>query len=61
MCLMAVAAFVIVAPALGADKPPNLSGKWTLNKDKSEFVRGTPDSLTAAIADDGKRFAWCRR
>lgn len=52
--LTAVAAMVIAAPVPGADKPPNLSGKWTLDKASSEFARGAPDSLTAAITDDGK-------
>ncbi|MGA2181764.1 MAG: hypothetical protein ABSH47_01930 [Bryobacteraceae bacterium] len=54
-CFIAVTALAIAAPAPGADKSPNLSGKWTLNKDKSEFARGAPDSLTAAITDDGKK------
>jgi len=52
---IAVAAFALAAPAPGADQSPNLSGKWTLNKDKSEFARGAPDSLTAVITDDGKK------
>jgi hypothetical protein len=38
-----------------AAQSPNLSGKWNLNKDKSEFSRGGPDSMTAAITDDGKK------
>ena len=45
----------IAMTASGADKPVNLSGKWTLDKEKSEFARGTPDSMSAAIADDGKK------
>jgi hypothetical protein len=45
----------IAMTATGADKPVNLSGKWTLDKDKSEFARGAPDSMTAVIADDGKK------
>ncbi len=44
-----------VALAAGADRSPNLSGKWTLDKDKSEFARGGPDSMTATITDDGKK------
>jgi hypothetical protein len=55
VCLIAVTAWSVAVPAPGADKPPNLSGKWTLDKDKSEFARGAPDSLTAAITDDGKK------
>jgi len=54
-CFVAVVAMAIVAPASGADKSPNLSGKWTLNKEQSEFARGAPDSLTASITDDGKK------
>ncbi len=53
--LTAVAAMVIAASAPGADKPPNLSGKWTLDKTRSEFARGAPDSLAAAITDDGEK------
>ena len=55
VCFVAGAAFVAIAAALGADKAPNLTGKWTLDKDKSEFARGAPDSMTAAITDDGKK------
>jgi len=52
-----IAAFAlgIAMTASGADKPVNLSGKWTLDKEKSEFARGTPDSMSAVIADDGKK------
>jgi len=53
--LTVAAALGIAMPASGSDKPVNLSGKWTLNKDKSEFARGAPDSMTAIIADDGKK------
>ena len=49
VCFVAATALVV------ADKAPNLSGKWTLDKDKSEFARGAPDSLTATITDDGKK------
>jgi hypothetical protein len=52
---MAAAAFVLIAPAPGSEQSPNLSGKWTLDKDKSEFARGAPDSLNAVITDDGKK------
>jgi hypothetical protein len=55
MGFIAAAALAITAAAWGADKSPNLSGKWTLDKDKSEFARGAPDSMTATIADDGKK------
>jgi len=49
MCLVAVVALAF------ADKSPNLSGKWTLNKDLSEFARGVPDSMTAVLTDDGTK------
>ena len=49
LCVIAVAALALAAT------PPNLSGKWTLNKDKSEFSRSAPDSMTATITDDGRK------
>ena len=49
VCLIAVAALALAATS------PNLSGKWTLNKDKSEFSRSAPDSMTATITDDGRK------
>jgi hypothetical protein len=56
VCFSAVAALAIASPVVwGADKSPNLSGKWTLNRDQSEFSRGAPDSLMAVITDDGKK------
>jgi len=54
-CFIAIIALGIATTASGADKPVNLSGKWTLDKDKSEFARGAPDSMSAVIADDGKK------
>jgi len=54
-CFIAAVALGMAITASGADKPVNLSGKWTLDKEKSEFARGTPDSMTAVIADDGKK------
>ncbi len=53
--LVGVTALCFAVPASGADASPNLSGKWTLNAGKSEFARGAPDAMTAAITDDGKR------
>jgi len=55
LCFIAAFALGIAITASGADKPVNLSGTWTLDKDKSEFARGTPDSMSAVITDDGKK------